>query len=400
MSSSAITELPANRELIARVRQPGLGYVMRFLFLLARTRLALTRRSPIGKRGAPMEAVRSLLPDAEHVDCIEASSLELDRYEAEKARDIHAFGVWRTGRRPIEVVLKYGKRLAPALQAFMHAANMGCHREVLFHQRLAAHLPVRTARLLGARSCALTGDYQLLLERVHGAARPDHGGLSTDEAGDALDALAALHSVPLASLPSLDWIVGNSNDRPFRWLILFFKQRFDERFQRVFAALCDYLNTLNPCLVHVDYRPGNLLFHDEGTDGRRVTILDWVGVSISAGVFDVVYFMTLGLPAEQRRAEYATLTERYLQALARRGCPCAREAFDRDYQVLSLLFAMACHGYGEVELFVDWNVDDAQWDDWKHKLRAVVEELDYARIAEATGCPVDDLRQAAAALAL
>lgn len=402
MSSNATTERPTNRELAARAPALGLSYFLRFLFLMARIRLVLAvqqlrRRS----RPKPEDVVRELLPDAANAERVVPAVLALDRYEREKARDIHALTV-SFGGRMSEVVLKYSKPLAPSLQAFLYAANLGHCREVLFHRHLAHLLPVRTARLLGAWESRWTGEYRLLQEHVHGSSRPDHAGISENEARVALEAIAPLHCVALAELPRLDWIVGNTNDRPFRWLIIFFPRRFDGLFIKVFGALCNYLNGLETGLVHVDYRPGNLLFHFRNGDNapEAVTMLDWFGVTISAPIFDVVYFMTLGLQPDQRRDHYGSLRDAYLQARSRSGSPYDRVAFDDDYQVVSLLFAMACHGYAEIELFANWNVDARQWDDWRRKVLSSIEDLDFERIAHRTGCPADELKQAAAGLSL
>jgi thiamine kinase-like enzyme len=82
---------------------------------------------------------------------------------------------------------------------------------------------------------------------------------------------------------------------------------------------------------HGDFRLDNLFF---GTTDQHasVTIIDWQLCFRGRGGFDLAYFLSQSLIAEDRRASEDRLIDRYAKGLAARGIDYPREELVRDYK--------------------------------------------------------------------
>ena len=84
-------------------------------------------------------------------------------------------------------------------------------------------------------------------------------------------------------------------------------------------------------LIHGDSHIGNL-FVDQGRTG----FYDWAVSSRSPGMRDVAYFLCNSIPTELRRAEEASLLERYRAGLARAGVRLDDEVQHAQYRLFSV----------------------------------------------------------------
>ena len=85
-------------------------------------------------------------------------------------------------------------------------------------------------------------------------------------------------------------------------------------------------------LVHIDYRPDNMMFATPA-GGRPLTVLDWQSLAFGLGVTDVAYFLAGALPREQRRALEQDLLREYHGRLRQLGVTdYSYEACWRDYR--------------------------------------------------------------------
>ena len=78
-------------------------------------------------------------------------------------------------------------------------------------------------------------------------------------------------------------------------------------------------------LVHIDYRPDNMMFATP-QGGRALTVLDWQSLAYGCGVTDVAYFLAGALPRDRRRALERDLLREYHDRL------CGLGVADYDYE--------------------------------------------------------------------
>ena len=79
-------------------------------------------------------------------------------------------------------------------------------------------------------------------------------------------------------------------------------------------------------MVHSDYRIDNLLFQ-----GDQVTMIDWQTAMRAPAAMDLSCFITTSLSVVNRRANEASLIDRYLARLAVAGIVVDRSWFDQSY---------------------------------------------------------------------
>jgi thiamine kinase-like enzyme len=99
-----------------------------------------------------------------------------------------------------------------------------------------------------------------------------------------------------------------------------YAERFVEFAPQALAALAT-----RPMLLHGDIRADNMFF-----DGDALKIVDFQFVSRGAGVTDIGYLISQGLPTEVRRGHDAELLREYLARLAERGV--ADYSFDEAWR--------------------------------------------------------------------
>lgn len=210
----------------------------------------------------------------------------------------------------------------------------GYRRELSFYRSIAGRAPIATPRVYAAGMADDSADFVLVLEDLQHWDNADHlAGLSMHRARLCIDQLAGLHAwsvttadaKALETFPSLDSPANREILLPafdLGWRVYRDKssvavpaavsrhaERFVELAPKALAAL-----TSRRMLLHGDIRADNMFF-----DGDSLKIVDFRFTSRGAGVADVGYLVSQGLPTEVRRGNDETLVREYLTRLAERG---------------------------------------------------------------------------------
>jgi hypothetical protein len=205
--------------------------------------------------------------------------------------------------------------------------------EACFYQQVAAGLPVALPACYFAAYDAGPDDYVVLLEDLDPARPGDQlAGVTPDQAGAAIDELAAMHAAGWDSgrLAAMPWLNRASPDSAaFTAAIVTdlypgFRERYAARLaadtlpliEKLLPRLGGYLGRRDepPTLVHGDFRADNLLF-----GAARPVVLDWQTCAYGAATSDLSYFLASSLPVRDRREHEETLVRRYHAALTARG---------------------------------------------------------------------------------
>jgi len=223
-------------------------------------------------------------------------------------------------------------------------------REVSFYRELAGSVGIITPRPWFAQIDPATQDFTLILEDLGPARAGDQlTGCSLEDAGTAMLEAAALHAPRWGdpALEQLAWL--NSRDTTVTPIlsmlppvIAAFKDRYAGQLEPEFMAVVDRLpaamtgynadRSFPLTVQHGDFRLDNILFDIQGGT-RRMGTLDWQTVTLGAGLTDVSYFLSAGLPVELRRQNERDLVDRYHDELLRLGVrDYGRDQCWRDYQ--------------------------------------------------------------------
>jgi len=217
-------------------------------------------------------------------------------------------------------------------------------REVAFYRDVA---PQATATQLAKCFYAGADEQQhrwaVLLEAIDGDEFDVMAGATIAQADAAVDALADFHArwwdadAPFEWMPGFD-VIGVGGLQP-HWLANL--PTFVERYHSVLPSpTADWVLAFAPRLsawsaraarepltmVHSDYRIDNLLFQ-----GDRVTMIDWQTAMRAPAAMDLSCFITTSLSVVNRRANEASLIDRYLARLAMTGIVVDRSWFDQSY---------------------------------------------------------------------
>jgi hypothetical protein len=217
----------------------------------------------------------------------------------------------------------------------------GYRKEVLFYSQIADTVDVSIPRCWYAAITDDATDFTLLLEDL----RPASPGVqiqscSLDQAGDAVENLAALHAPRWDDISLLDIDGFRLTDEAGAQFVgeIFatatdgFVARFDalghediETLHRCADAVRPWLLTRPApfAIVHGDYRLDNLMFPPTG---RGVFALDWQTVGVAPPGRDLAYFLGTALFSEDRRRHERDLVARYFDELTRRGV----QGYSRD----------------------------------------------------------------------
>jgi len=205
--------------------------------------------------------------------------------------------------------------------------------EAGFYRDLGPEIPVRVPRAYAAIYSDDTAESLLLLEEIgHMRFGDNVTGFSPKDARLVTRTLAELHAHFWNSprLERLGWLRNVDHDvataAPLYGAML---PRFEERFadlvpsaalsaaRRLGQRVYDWMRqhaTGPQTLAHGDFRPDNFAFDDQ-----QIVIFDWQVLRRYRGTRDLAYFMTFGLPVEQRRATEHTLLELYHETLRENG---------------------------------------------------------------------------------
>ena len=263
-----------------------------------------------------------------------------------------------------------GKFPSPKADSRATGVGLGNYlREVRFYQQLAKTARIRTPRAWYAEVDEPTGEFALIMEDLAPAVQGDQmRGCTLAEAERVIDEAAKLHSSHWndQSIDDLAW-VNDTRDAPvfvtqamveqiwkgfverYGDLVTPFAREVGERFSRNFDAH-RHGYTGPKCLVHVDFRPDNMMFGDL-SGPSPVAVVDWQSVSWGCGAADVSYFIAGALPVEVRRAHEKALLRRYHEAMIRLG------VVDHDYAALERNYAYFSFSLFMVAFFASMIVD-------------------------------------------
>ena len=205
--------------------------------------------------------------------------------------------------------------------------------EASFYGQLANDLPVALATCYYSAYDSEPDEYIVLLEDLAPAVPGDQlTGIGPDDAGAAVDELAALHAAGWGSreLAALPWLNRSSPQAAALMAAVVadlypgFRDRYASRLEPGTLTLMedflpqagDYLAATDEprTIVHGDFRADNLLFGP-----TRPVVLDWQTASFGAGTGDLSYFLSSSLPVPERRQHEQTLVRRYHSGLTSRG---------------------------------------------------------------------------------
>ena len=232
-------------------------------------------------------------------------------------------------------------------------------REVRFYRDLKPDVPLPSPAVYYAGMDIEAGQYLILLEDLHsGTFGNQVTGCTVEQAKLVLPELAKLHAAwwenpRLAELTYLqDFIdlVGGAIGQAYDPCWQLFVERFGEKLSpEVRAAgavmgpkLLAHLETCRDrprTLCHSDFRVDNIFF-GSAEYGRPVVVVDWQSPLVSWGAaYDAIYFITGGLPIEERRIHEDELLRVYHDALVAAGVSdYSFEQLTADARTLTLYF--------------------------------------------------------------
>jgi hypothetical protein len=217
-------------------------------------------------------------------------------------------------------------------------------REVRYFTTLAPLSPLRSPAFYFGEVDEETSNFILLIEDLSGLRVVDQNvGMSLDDAGRAVDAVAAMHAqwwgtadqlaaegttVSLADpiYPAvLPLVFGEGWEKCTKEVALpasitAIGPRFADAIGGLLASLATGPNTL----AHGDFRADNMLF----TADNELVALDFQLIGTGTGAYDLAYFVTQSLTADDASKGEAELFTRWIEGLRAAGVPA--DQVDRD----------------------------------------------------------------------
>lgn len=254
--------------------------------------------------------------------------------------------------RPASVVAKFASDDPHASTTAF--ASGSYFREWQFYTEVVDSLQVRTPAVYATRYDADAQEFLLLMEDIAGSQQGDQiAGLTADEAALAVSEAVKFHS-PLWGDPSLDarFSGGLSVEERAAGITMVYGATLDGFLKRLGHRLDDDVialvhdlaplvgnwvlrSTAPRTIVHMDYRPDNLLF-GRSAGAPPIVIVDWQTFGAGPAMTDIAYLLG-GAFEPGRRAE----VERELVELHRRGLTDAGISYGadecwRDYRLGSI----------------------------------------------------------------
>jgi hypothetical protein len=216
-----------------------------------------------------------------------------------------------------------GKFASPEADSFNTGVMLGNYiREVNFYKHLAPTALISTPKVYFTDVDPATSEFVLMMEDLAPAEQGDQlKHCTVEQARLAVYEAANLHGSHWndEALEDLEWLSGTraagvrGSADPDAVLNLWkaFCARYEARLGDdirhigdTFIANFDKYNALYTgpkSLVHIDYRPDNMMFATPA-GGKPLTVLDWQSLAFGPGITDVAYFLAGALPRDQRRA--------------------------------------------------------------------------------------------------
>ena len=320
--------------------------------------------------------------------------------------------------RTLAMFVKCGDGLSRGLPFWLVAlsAHTGSV-EVQFYRDLCADLPVGAPTALLAAEARLCSRFALVMSDCGTDARAfeknttgrrlyeraaaarttylvaDRVGCSRAQALCVMRELAKLHAHfwnRAATLP--EWLVAHRHGaaagyltKPGLGLVIGRGLRKWRQLDRLFSSLKKALKDEPATLLHGDCRPENLLFHNEVDGAWSLTFVDWEAVGCNPAANDLVYFIVVGLAANDAVAWESDLLDAYhgelSKALAARGLPpYSADALRESYLLLSAVFVVVQAVFAIDETFKGWGNHKENFLVWKVRIARFVTRLDVPKL--------------------
>jgi len=233
-----------------------------------------------------------------------------------------------------------GKFPSPKAESFNTGVMLGNYiREVNFYKHLAPTALIATPKVYFTDVDPATSEFVLMMEDLAPAEQGDQlKGCTIEQTRLAIREAANLHASHWndAAIEDLAWVSGtraagqrgSADPNAIRQLWKMFCARYESRLgddsrkvgDTLIANFGKYetLYTGPKSLVHIDYRPDNMMFATP-QGGRSLTVLDWQSLAFGPGVTDVTYFIAGALPREQRNKIERELAREYHERLRELG---------------------------------------------------------------------------------
>jgi aminoglycoside/choline kinase family phosphotransferase len=226
--------------------------------------------------------------------------------------------------------------------------------EVRFYRELASRTSLRVPHAYYA-DLGDDGDFVVVMEDLSGLRHLDQTeGMTPEQMGHAVRALAALHGPFWGEVGALDWIPSVVHARIQGFAGMFpqfwqgtranFADRLDDGALAVGDAVAVHywscmqrLGERPWTLLHMDYRCDNFLYDDASPDAPLVT-LDWQSLGRGPAAYDLAYLLGGSLTLEDRRTHEQDLLHEYHRVLVDHGVD--DYSFDElwaDYRLASLV---------------------------------------------------------------
>lgn len=237
-------------------------------------------------------------------------------------------------------------------------------REVNFYRHLAPTALIATPKCYFTDVDPATSEFVLMMEDLAPAEQGDQlKGCTLEQARLALREAANLHASHWGdrAIEDLAWVsgtraaaaFGSADPGAIARLWQGFCARYADRMSGVARGIGDTLTanfgrystlyTGPKALVHIDYRPDNMMFAS-AAGGRPLTVLDWQSLAFGCGVTDAAYFLAGALPREERRLRERDLLREYHDRLRELGVTgydydtCWRDYRSRAFALFTVAF--------------------------------------------------------------
>ena len=218
----------------------------------------------------------------------------------------------------------FAKILRPHAQSMLHAREMGLwEREIAFYERIAPIVDIPTPRCYYTAADPQGSAYVLLLEDISELDQPRT--LTREQASLAIRTLARMQAQFWGgSHPALGFMETQQQmqmrlrpliEKAWPSFVAAFQGRIsNSRMDMVRRSIELYGGSLTgaalpPTVVHLDFRPGNMMFG--GPCG--VMLIDWQGVCLGQGPYDVSRLVDLGLGQRVRAESEDQLVREYYE---------------------------------------------------------------------------------------
>jgi hypothetical protein len=315
----------------------------------------------------------------------------------------------RTTTLPVFVKFQSGRGMPLLLQAVRAAVEPGVAREVDFYQRLAATVPVRTARAYVADAIPAINRTCIVLEHVDGENVADWRGCPLPGIRAMLTAVARMNAAFVgrtASDPRTSWIPARGG-LDYASFVATLAGSVPAWYKELWKALDRYFRARPLTLVHGDCRPGNVLFRgactltpadggeltaspwpDAGLAAPEVVFTDWEAVNAAPLLWDFTYCTIVGLRIADRQAHLPRLFDEFVAALEREGVEAALLSPERCRLEVDLLTMVLYYVAALVVSKGFWDNQGNTIDDyraWTARIVAALRGVDAQRAAVALG---------------